>query len=118
MARRASKVCPVPGCPELAPRGSRYCPEHTRAHHRDYNARRPELHRSAYGAEWRRIRDAFIAEHPYCETCGAPAEQVHHITPLSAGGTHDESNLQSLCHRCHSRVTARGGFGRREGGDG
>ncbi|WP_414713895.1 HNH endonuclease [Scandinavium sp.] len=35
------------------------------------------------------------------------------MKPLAAGGTHQTSNLQPLCHRCHSEKTARedGGFG-------
>ncbi|WP_420838364.1 HNH endonuclease [Allobaculum mucilyticum] len=33
-------------------------------------------------------------------------EQVHHIVPLSQGGTHDENNLMSLCKSCHSRIHA------------
>lgn len=37
------------------------------------------------------------------------AAEVHHIVPLSAGGTHDESNLMALCKPCHSRITAREG---------
>lgn len=41
------------------------------------------------------------------------AEVVDHITPLTAGGTNDESNLQALCKQCHDRKTATedGGFG-------
>lgn len=38
-----------------------------------------------------------------------PAEEVHHILPLSKGGTHVESNLMALCKRCHSEITAREG---------
>jgi 5-methylcytosine-specific restriction protein A len=34
---------------------------------------------------------------------------VHHIIPLSKGGTHDSANLMSLCVSCHSRITARDG---------
>ncbi|MGO5312976.1 HNH endonuclease [Bilifractor sp. LCP21S3_A7] len=26
-----------------------------------------------------------------------PVEEVHHIIPISEGGTNDESNLESLC---------------------
>jgi 5-methylcytosine-specific restriction protein A len=35
----------------------------------------------------------------------APTEEVHHILPLSQGGTHDPSNLMSLCKACHSSIT-------------
>ncbi len=37
------------------------------------------------------------------------AEEVHHVTPLSRGGTHDRSNLMALCKKCHSEITAREG---------
>ena len=51
----------------------------------------------------------------YCERCFekyqklTPAEHVHHITPLSEGGTHDFDNLMSLCQSCHSRIHAERG---------
>ena len=31
-------------------------------------------------------------------------EEVHHIIPLAEGGTHDESNLMSLCRSCHEKI--------------
>jgi 5-methylcytosine-specific restriction protein A len=34
---------------------------------------------------------------------------VHHILPLARGGTHDRSNLMSLCTSCHSTITAKDG---------
>jgi 5-methylcytosine-specific restriction protein A len=34
------------------------------------------------------------------------ATEVHHIRPLSRGGTHDEDNLMALCKPCHSQITA------------
>ena len=49
--------------------------------------------------------------HPTCELCERenilrPVEEVHHIVPLSKGGTHNDDNLMSLCKSCHSRITA------------
>ncbi len=35
-----------------------------------------------------------------------PSTEVDHILPLAQGGTHDRSNLQGLCHSCHSSKTA------------
>ena len=37
------------------------------------------------------------------------AEEVHHILPLAAGGTHEERNRMALCTSCHSEITAREG---------
>ncbi|MGB4153380.1 MAG: HNH endonuclease signature motif containing protein, partial [Bacillota bacterium] len=55
--------------------------------------------------------DRYIAAHPLCEQCEkldriTPAQEVHHIKPLSQGGTHAKDNLMALCKPCHSRITA------------
>jgi 5-methylcytosine-specific restriction protein A len=34
------------------------------------------------------------------------AEQVHHIKPLSEGGSHNDENLMSLCTACHAKIHA------------
>lgn len=34
------------------------------------------------------------------------ASEVDHIIGLAQGGTHDDANLQSLCHDCHATKTA------------
>jgi 5-methylcytosine-specific restriction protein A len=69
--------------------------------------------------EWRRIADAFRArQRGICAACGAGgATHVDHIRPLAEGGGNGFSNLQLLCHGCHSRKTARqdGGFGNARG---
>ena len=33
--------------------------------------------------------------------CGKPAKEVHHVTPLSRGGTTTKTNLISICKDCH-----------------
>ena len=75
-----------------------------------------------YGRAWKRIRDKYVMEHPFCELCFergviVPVEEVHHKKPLSEGGTHDRSNLIALCKSCHSRIHAERGdrWGRRQG---
>lgn len=62
-----------------------------------------------YGRVWKRIRDRYAREHPLCEKCLAegrltPVEEVHHILPVSQGGTHDRNNLMSLCQSCHTKI--------------
>ncbi len=63
---------------------------------------------------WKRIRDKYAAEHPFCELCFecgiiVPTEEIHHKLPLSEGGTHDRSNLIALCKSCHSTIHAKRG---------
>ncbi|WP_256262960.1 HNH endonuclease signature motif containing protein [Listeria monocytogenes] len=33
-----------------------------------------------------------------------PTDEVHHILPISQGGTHDRNNLMSLCKSCHNKI--------------
>lgn len=113
MPHKPKRPCSWPGCPELT--DGRYCPEHERRAMRDYNRYgRPESHRRRYGNHWKRIRDAFLREHPFCEMCrrdgrATAADTVHHIVPLSEGGSNEWDNLMALCHSCHSRLHARRG---------
>ena len=47
---------------------------------------------------------------PLCRRCGAVAEEVHHVVPLTAGGhPWDFGNLEPLCMECHARVHGRRG---------
>ena len=113
MPYKPKKPCAHPGCPELT--HSRYCPAHQKQAAQFYEKhQRDPATRKRYGRRWQRIRSRYVAEHPLCEQCLAdgkftPVEEVHHILPLSKGGTHDTDNLMSLCSSCHSTITAREG---------
>ena len=40
-----------------------------------------------------------------CEMCGSEEGlEVHHIIPVSCGGSDDESNLKVLCGKCHTAI--------------
>lgn len=69
-----------------------------------------------YPPDWERRRMfAFERAHGRCERCGVPAGRialandawrvtgahVHHVTPLSRGGTHALHNLSVRCVECH-----------------
>jgi 5-methylcytosine-specific restriction protein A len=109
MPYKPKKPCAFPGCRELT--ATRFCPTHAKQDAREYERyRRDPATRKRYSHEWRRIRNWYISQHPLCERCDAagritPAQEVHHIRPLSQGGTHDESNLMALCSSCHSGIT-------------
>jgi len=89
------RPCQIPGCPNLT--HGRFCEMHA-----DTNTIR-------YGKTWRQMRDKYLARHPLCEMCLkdgrlTPTEEVHHILPISQGGTHARSNLMSLCQSCHTKI--------------
>jgi 5-methylcytosine-specific restriction endonuclease McrA len=59
---------------------------------------------------WASVRAAILErDHWACALCGAPAADVDHIRPRSAGGGDDPGNLRSLCGPCHRAVTGRAG---------
>ena len=72
-----------------------------------------------YGTrQWRYSRLHKLSASPWCEACGAVADQVDHIVAVEAGGQpFDQDNLQSLCQSCHSGKTAAedGGYGNKRG---
>lgn len=119
MPRKPKRPCSAPGCRELT--GRRYCETHARQEAARYEKyQRDPATRKRYGKAWRSIRNRYIAGHPLCERCGksgrlTPADEVHHIKPLSAGGSHGEDNLMSLCTSCHSEISAREGGRWRKG---
>lgn len=113
MPRKPKRPCSQPGCPELTHK--RFCVAHAKEEARRYERyQRDPATRKRYGRAWRKIRDRFIKANPLCEECKrkeklTAAQEVHHILPLSRGGTHDESNLMSVCTPCHSSISARDG---------
>ena len=111
MAYKAMRPCAAPGCTALT-RGT-YCPRHKNALERRQAAYRALYTNKAYRA----AREAFMAEHPFCAVCGAPATDLDHIRPHKGNAElfWDPANWQALCASCHSRKTAKedGGYGNR-----
>lgn len=49
--------------------------------------------------------EAFRRSNNCCEECGSTRHlSIHHIVPLSRGGTNHTRNLTILCRRCNSRI--------------
>ncbi len=113
----APRACVVPRCPgRVSLPGVSRCPEHQAAYRKAFDAGRPSARRRGYDRDWEKLRATFLAAHPRCERCGAPATDVDHMTAISAGGARLEvANLRSFCHSCHSSRTGRdqGGFAKR-----
>ena len=109
MALQPKRICSAPGCRRIVTHGR--CAEHARKQ----STTRAKTAARGYGGRWQRASKLFLAEHPLCVTCEArglvvAASQVDHIQ--RHGGDDalfwNEENWQALCHRCHSRKTARG----------
>lgn len=69
---------------------------------------RPSAAARGYDAKWRMTRARFLKRNPACVECGDKATDVDHIKPRADGGTDEWTNLQALCHSCHSKKTRRG----------
>lgn len=110
MPRKPRRGCAYPGCARLAEEKSAYCDEHKKVMDKQYQKyKRPVDSNKKYGRAWKRIRDRYVKAHPLCERCLkdgriTPVEEVHHIIPLSQGGTHRNDNLMSLCQSCHTKI--------------
>ena len=100
-------------CPRPAAPHSSMCEVHTHERQQVLDAARLPSPQRGYGNYWRRLRAKILSKHPYCvdpyqvHAIPEKATDVDHIISKRDGGTDDESNLQTLCHACHSRKTAR-----------
>lgn len=111
MPKKAKRPCRYRNCPRLTDSTSGYCEEHEKIQLRRYEKERAPIHNQRYGYQWRKLRKRFLDANPLCEQCRLQgrytmATEVHHIKPLSAGGSlFDMNNLMPLCKSCHSRIT-------------
>ncbi len=57
--------------------------------------------------EFKEIKTKLLESDNYkkCVNCGSNLEiQLHHIIPLSLGGTNNISNIVALCGKCHGKI--------------
>ena len=103
------RECYHPGCRTLT-RGT-YCPQHEALHGsrggRDRDRLRGNSAARGYGSRHRRLRDALLRDHPFCQwpNCNALATVRDHVVPLSEGGSDEPSNTQALCEEHHAEKT-------------
>lgn len=60
-----------------------------------------------YDHSWQKLRKRFLRAFPRCRICGERANAVDHIVTVRRAPERrlDWTNLQSLCERCHNRLT-------------
>lgn len=103
MPTAAPKLCV---CGKAIPSGQR-CPcrvKATKIRNAQFERSRPSARQRGYDSEWDKARKAFLAKHPFCRRCGAPAKVVDHIIPHRGDKAvfWDRANWQPLCTPCHS----------------
>jgi len=60
-----------------------------------------------YPGNWKDLKSWILRRDTYtCQNCGAQGVElhIHHIIPLSKGGSNDPGNLITLCRECHEAV--------------
>ena len=108
MPFKFKKPCAFQGCPNLTK--ETYCEEHKVVREKEYETyKRDRDHDKKYGSKWKKTRALYVRHYPLCEMClkegkHVPVEEVHHIIPLSQGGSNYFSNLMSLCKSCHTKI--------------
>lgn len=114
MPQRVGSACRRPGCPGIVREGvCSACGPLRRAGQQQHDEQRGTAAQRGYGGRWQRVRAMYLRSHPLCVACermgrATPATDVDHIVARRAGGSDEESNLQALCHACHSAKTGRG----------
>ena len=55
---------------------------------------------------WQELRQQALEQDNYkCGNCGSTRNlHVHHIVPLSKGGSNEPGNLRTLCRTCHTKL--------------
>lgn len=108
MPLKPRSLCKHAGCQRLA--GSNgYCDRHKAP------PKNKAVH-NLYDGHWRREREIFLAEHPWCIEClnnnhvYTPAIVVDHIKPHRGDKKlfWDRDNWQPMCKSHHDQKTARG----------
>lgn len=70
-------------------------------------ALRDPSHRELGLQKWKDQRIRVLKRDGYiCAYCGQEADQVDHVIPRKAGGTHDLDNLVACCKSCNSKKGA------------
>ena len=105
MPMKPPRLC---GCGSVVPGGA-ICPCQRERKARADRAR-PSAAARGYTSVWQKASKRFLAKHPTCARCHAPATLVDHIKPHRGDQAlfwDSAGNWQSLCTSCHSGAKQR-----------
>ena len=101
------RYCSYQGCTTLVASGACLAHAHQQRQHQT------RFQQGLYGRPWRRLRNRYLATHPFCVECRKlgilrVADEVDHIIPHRGDLelARDPANFQSLCKSHHSAKTA------------
>lgn len=102
MPLRAPRIC---SCGQRVPGGTLCTCQVKRAAERRARAEanRPTARERGYSSAWEKARAGFLAKHPTCSRCGAPATVVHHTIPHRGDKAKfwDRKSWAPVCKPCH-----------------
>jgi 5-methylcytosine-specific restriction endonuclease McrA len=77
-----------------------------RARKAEHDKNRPTARQRGYDTAWEKARRGFLAKHPHCARCGAPATVINHRTPHRGNRLifWDRNNWEPVCAPCHNSV--------------
>lgn len=113
MANKPLRPCRHPGCNILVPDG--YCDNHRQKRANDRSDEAKSWHWMYLTSAWvDDLRPTQLLQEPFCRECARHGKRVY-ATDVDHIVDHkghwdiftDRTNLESLCHSCHSRKTAR-----------
>lgn len=97
----------MPNAPrQFKPRGQSTTPR------KPWHSEGPDLRKGLRGRKLQETKRRILERDDYtCQQCKKLVEyddsKLDHTVPLTRGGTHDDSNLATLCNKCHDKKSQR-----------
>ena len=106
---RQLRTCLATGCKTFVRKG--YCESHKPA---SRGASKEYQH--LYNLKWRRYREIYLMQNPFCVICGERSNVVDHIKDHKGDINKfwDENNHQAMCKSCHDVKTAKENLGKKK----
>ena len=110
MPKAPPTPCRAPRCREMASK-SGMCAKHYVKPKAWVSSEGKSASERGYGPKWRKTRKRILIRDSYlCQECKRGgivtlAREVDHVLNKAAGGSEEDSNLESICITCHKKKT-------------